>query len=189
VGVGVPLALFLALGVWVSRGTPHWDTTIVDDLRAGGALRAVLGTLITAAEVAGGLFAAAVVLLLLRRRDRRALAFYVVALGGGLLLIPLLKHGFHRPSINLGVKGYTGYSFPSGHAIGSTAVTLPAVIVFRRGYVGALLVVAGLGYALVARHAHYPSDVLAGWCVAVSWVSAVWVAFQARRAPAAAEAD
>ena len=55
-----------------------------------------------------------------KMRDRWGVLFYLVAVGGGSLLTVLLKHLFsrERPSINETIDA-VGYSFPSGHSMGS----------------------------------------------------------------------
>jgi membrane-associated phospholipid phosphatase len=177
-GVGVSVAGFVVLAIDVHHGTPQWDARLLHALTAHGGLRTALDWLIRAAEGAGYAFGATVALLLLRSRRLTELLLYGICIGGGLLLVELLKREFHRHSLNYPTKGYTGYSFPSGHAIASVAVTLPAVFLLRRGRAMVpvtLLYVTSLGVALVARHAHWPSDVLAGWCVAVAWICLVWL--------------
>ena len=77
------------------------------------------------------------------------------------------------------------YSFPSVHSLMSAVVylTLGALLarmVARRRlkfYVLTLAVtLTGLvGISRVYLGVHYPSDVLAGWCVGLSWASLCWL--------------
>lgn len=72
-----------------------------------------------------------------------------------------------------------GYAFPSGHTGGATALGLVAALLLvglvRPGRVGGLTMlavgasVAGgcVGAAMVAADAHYPTDVVGGYCTAV----------------------
>lgn len=74
-------------------------------------------------------------------------------------------------------------AFPSGHAVGSMAFAVAAVILgwrdIRRPDLVALLVavsvayVAGVGISRVYLGVHFPIDVVAGWCVGAAWVLAV----------------
>lgn len=54
------------------------------------------------------------------KKDRWTALFFVIAVAGGGLLNSLLKnlYGRQRPSINEAIDA-TGFSFPSGHAMGS----------------------------------------------------------------------
>ena len=118
------------------------------------------------------------------RNARRAAAdalrdFWAAVVGGILLLDPLLKAIFKRPSIE---PSDGGYSFPSGTAMLSMAMIAAIVLCARRTLARMLLAalgaifVLGYGISIVAHYWHYPSDVLAGWCVALAWVTALWVA-------------
>ncbi|MBN9100031.1 MAG: phosphatase PAP2 family protein [Pseudonocardia sp.] len=72
-----------------------------------------------------------------------------------------------------------GYAFPSGHTGGATALGLVAALLLvslvRPGRVGGLTMlavgasVAGgcVGAAMVAVDAHYPTDIIGGYCTAV----------------------
>jgi len=72
-----------------------------------------------------------------------------------------------------------GYAFPSGHTGGATALGLVAALLLvslvRPGRAGGLTMlavgasVAGgcVGAAMVAADAHYPTDIVGGYCTAV----------------------
>ncbi|HET8651956.1 MAG TPA: phosphatase PAP2 family protein [Gaiellaceae bacterium] len=119
--------------------------------------------------------------LLVARRGRYAL-FWAATASGVLLLDPLLKEVFRRPSVS-----GEGYSFPSGTAMLSMAALAAGLVLVRPGWLraivlatGGLLVIA-VGLSLVYVQWHYPSDVLAGWCAAIVWVALVWSAIGAER--------
>jgi undecaprenyl-diphosphatase len=131
--------------------------------------------------------------LLLIRRPASALLIFV-ALTGGLTAMPLLKSGFDRPRPDLvphGVEVYT-QSFPSGHAMLSaiTYLTLGAIVAQSQKqrrvaiYVMAIaiLLTVLIGSSRVYLAVHWPSDVLAGWCVGASWALLCWsIAFLIER--------
>jgi undecaprenyl-diphosphatase len=120
--------------------------------------------------------------LLLRRRWRE-LAFVVLAIGGMLALDPVLKAVFQRPPVS---PDGSGYSFPSGTAMVSLAVAAAGVVLLERRSLrwGAMLAGAlaclGLGVSVVYLRWHHASDVVAGWCIALAWVSALWLALLMR---------
>ncbi|TDW29362.1 phosphatase PAP2 family protein [Cryobacterium psychrophilum] len=107
------------------------------------------------------------------RRNWRTL---VVALGvaaAAVLSAQLLKHGLlDRP--DLGVSGYAGNSFPSGH---TTVAAASALVVFlvASPRLRPILAVAGTAFAVLAGAAtlanqwHRPSDVIASLLVVAFW--------------------
>ena len=115
--------------------------------------------------------------LLLRRRGLgRYAAELLLAMGGGLALNELLKAWFHRPRPTSALFYQYGLSFPSGHAMMSTAYygCLAWLVVQhtgRWGWATALVGFAGLvGLSRVYLHVHYPTDVLAGFAGGAAWL-------------------
>lgn len=121
-------------------------------------------------------------------------AFVVGAVGGGVVVSTILKLFYHRPRPDLvphGMEVFTA-SFPSGHAMMSaiaylTLATLLARIDRHRG-VKALVLLLGVtmtvlvGISRIYLGVHWPSDVLAGWCIGAAWASLCWfVALQLQR--------
>lgn len=84
-------------------------------------------------------------------------------------------------------------SFPSGHSTMSAAAFLTLAMLvaslepLRRSkalaYALAGLVVVGVGFSRVYLGVHWPSDVLAGWCLGALWALIGWVALRALNAP------
>ncbi|MBX6747828.1 MAG: phosphatase PAP2 family protein [Acetobacteraceae bacterium] len=119
-------------------------------------------------------------------RKRGAALLVLASVGGGALLSTLLKLGFERPRPDLvphAVAVYTA-SFPSGHAMLSavtylTLGTLLARIQPRRrlrAYIVAIAVLLALlvGTSRVYLGVHWPTDVLAGWCLGAAWAMLCW---------------
>lgn len=137
--------------------------------------------------VATAVSGCAAVTLFLAGRRRQGL-LWLLGVGGALALDPILKAIFKRPELS----GRGAYSFPSGSAMLSMAIVVALVITVPRmgrlvaGTLGALAVVVD-GALVVQVRWHYPSDVLAGWCIALAWVTALWLVL-ARAEPLALHA-
>jgi undecaprenyl-diphosphatase len=125
----------------------------------------------------------AAALLWSRRRPSAAL-FVLLAAVGESVLVRLAKElvGRERPSLPDPVATATGGSFPSGHAMGATAVWGAALIAvvwlvaprWRRPLVvGVVVLVAAVGLTRVVLGVHYPSDVLAGHVLGAAWLAAL----------------
>lgn len=158
---------------------PHWLTTAAMDITALGSVT-VLSLLVL---FLAGLFAAL-------RRWREA-AVLVLASGGGVAISQGLKvvFGRDRPEENLRLVEAINASFPSGHAMLSAVVylTLGALVarfakkrrVKAFAMIGALVVAVTVGMSRVYLGVHWPSDVLAGWCLGGAWALSWWLAVQA----------
>ena len=124
------------------------------------------------------------------KRGERKAAYLLV--GGSLsaeALTQLLKTLIHRPrpEVFFGLVPTETYSFPSGHAFvpvvyfGVLAGVLAAGPRWRATVV---LVAAFLGFSRVYLGYHYPSDVVAGWALAVVWLT-LWAIIADRRTASA----
>ncbi|WP_165949291.1 phosphatase PAP2 family protein [Kribbella turkmenica] len=114
--------------------------------------------------------------LLSLRRWRDAL-FFTAAVGVVWAVNPLLKQlfGRSRPELWPLPPEVSEYSFPSGHAANTAALVGALVLIAGRLPVlllGAVLVLIA-GWAQLALGRHYPTDVLAGWLWALTFVAVV----------------
>ena len=117
--------------------------------------------------------------LLLRRKGYRREAWeLVLAMFGGILLNQLLKLYFDRPRPSNALLQTLGLSFPSGHAmLGMTFYGCLAWLLARHfgrpGWAVPLLIWVGMiGLTRVYLHAHYATDVLAGFAGGAAWLVA-----------------
>ena len=74
-----------------------------------------------------------------------------------------------------------GYSFPSGHAMGSAAFFLALYLLVAQlaprwrllaGVLAALFTLC-IGVSRLVLQVYYPSDILAGWALSAAWVLGV----------------
>lgn len=154
---------------------PVWMVGAALDITSLGS-PTVLG--LTVVAVAGFLF--------LQGLWRRAL-FVTTASLGGLFLNNALKQLFQRPRPDIvpHLREVVSMSFPSGHALQSAVVylTLGALLMHiaeRRLTKVYCMTVAMLATALVGSSrvylgVHYPTDVLAGWLIGLSWAMLCWL--------------
>jgi membrane-associated phospholipid phosphatase len=121
---------------------------------------------------------------LIKRRRGYSINIALMGIGSTILLnaLKLIFHR-HRPGPALLFNLHT-YSFPSGHSVSSIIfVSVLCWLLWRTGrpvifkwLLSALLFLFAVtvGFSRIALGVHYPSDVLAGILLGISWVAAVW---------------
>ena len=97
--------------------------------------------------------------------------FFVIAMTLSSILIPVLKNSFdrERPSI-LRLIEISGFSFPSGHAMGSTIFFGSLMTVFKHTDINYKALIMSLCAAFIVMISssrvylgvHYPTDIIAG---------------------------
>jgi undecaprenyl-diphosphatase len=189
---------FLSLGAEVIAGdTQQLDERLLAALRKPGNPAEPIGpvwlraaaedlTALGSATVLGLTVFAVVGFLLLQRMARTAL-FVLLAICGGSLLNAVLKDlfGRARPHVVPHLREVVTLSFPSGHAMTSAAVylTLGALLMrisvrrITKFYCMAVAMLATflVGVTRVYLGVHYPTDVLAGWLMGLSWALVCWI--------------
>jgi len=118
--------------------------------------------------------------LIYRKKIQHAIDIAVIAISSTAMMFGL-KQFFHRhrPQLPI-IKGVSGYSFPSGHALSSFIFfTILIYLVWngtmspvRKYTVMALLLLCPLaiGLSRVVLNVHYATDVIGGFCLAIVWV-------------------
>jgi membrane-associated phospholipid phosphatase len=115
------------------------------------------------------------------KKDALSILFFIITVSGGAILNYYLKLVFQRlrPSLDATI-GAVGFSFPSGHAMGS--------MIFY-GFIGYLVIsserkrsskiitsivlflfIVLIGISRIYLNAHFPSDVIAGFCAGLLWL-------------------
>ena len=132
------------------------------------------------------------VALVIKKRYRWVLYLAVTA-GGGALLNMELKRYFARarPDVAEMLRRSTGYSFPSGHAMGSTVVFgALSYLAFRTALhwkwktaapALAITLIASVALSRVYLGAHWISDVAAGIACGTIWVAVTTVSYETLR--------
>lgn len=212
------LALLVVGGIWVfallAFAVLHGDSRALDEAalralrepRAPDHLRGPAWLASTARDVTAlgshavlvPLLLASAGFLLLLRKNVMALA--VLAAGGGAMVLErVLKDHFLRPRPQIVPRLVPAWnpSFPSGHALLSSAVYLSiAVLVARlvpyrrvRLYVLGLaaVLVALIGFSRVLLGVHYPTDVVGGWIIGGMWALLCGIGARALQRIGAAE--
>ncbi len=120
---------------------------------------------------------AAILVWRFEKRGARPAAYLLVA--GSLsaeAVLQLLKALIHRarPELFFGLVPAETYSFPSGHAFVPAVFfgILAGILATGARWRAAVVALAALlGFSRVYLGYHYPSDVIAGWALAVVWLA------------------
>lgn len=134
---------------------------------------------------------AAIALAIMKRF--RWMLYLVITAGGGALLNTELKRYFARarPDIAEMLRQASGYSFPSGHAMGSTVVLCALSYLAFRTATGwrwkaaclalAWTLILSISLSRVYLGVHWISDVAAGICIGALWVGVTTVIYETAR--------
>ena len=137
----------------------------------------------------GTLSVVIVLALWFKAKDKWSALFFIIAVGGGGLLTTLLKqlYGRERPSINEAIDA-VGFSFPSGHSMGSLIFYGFAIYLIIRAphkewikwavSISLGILIMAIGTSRVYLGAHYPSDVMAGYIAGLIWLLLCLIALE-----------
>ncbi|MBD2534242.1 phosphatase PAP2 family protein [Nostoc flagelliforme FACHB-838] len=186
VGIYLPLQIFglLALEVRYNEGGFPWDLPILvtvhslaqPQLDVFATIVTKLGSFRTVLPVLS-----AITLILLVQRRWRSLTYLLITAAGSATINRTAKEFWHRvrPDLWTSVAPEFDYSFPSGHAMTSmTLITLLVVLTWGSIWcwltviLGSVYLLA-IGWTRLYLGVHFPSDIIAGWMVAIAWAIGV----------------
>lgn len=184
IGVYFPLQIFslLAIGIATNlEGGLPWDLPISLSVHAmARPYLDLFASYFTQLGIYWGVapFVIFLALIFLWQRKWRSISYLVITALGAIWLNHITKLTFHRPRPQVWELFYplpSDFAFPSGHALSSMVlvVILANLTWGTRWYKWVLflgsLFVLGIGWTRVYLGVHYPSDVLAGWMLAIAW--------------------
>lgn len=185
--VALPLTVFAGLALGVRAQRPFaFDEPLLLQMRAWTG--PALDRLFVAVSAVGHRYGVipvdvlATLALAALRRWREA-GFAAAAFAGSALLNMGAKAWFRRerPTLWESIVDESSFSFPSGHAMGSSTLALVAVLLAWRTSWRVPVLVAAVGFAWLVGGArvylgvHFPSDIAAGWALASAWVAAMYL--------------
>ena len=196
-GLHLTIGLLLSLGaLWLFGGIAQdiihhdpltqFDLTIADALYRSAspvAVELARGVTLLGSPAFIAVLGLAMAGLLLVRKEYLALGGWIAALVGSSLLDGALKRVFHRarPMWESPLLTARGFSFPSGHAMGSlVAYGMLVYLVVRRMdhprrrlaiVGGAVALVLLIGLSRMVLGVHYFSDVIGGYAAGVVWLT------------------
>ncbi len=190
---------FLDLAELIRAKNPaieHADTFVHDwaisERTAGSTAFFLLMTTIGSPVSIAAIGAGTAIALLANRRYRWVAYLAVTSIGGGLLDWQLKRYFARaRPAVAEMLRQATGYSFPSGHAMGSTvmfgALSYFAFRLIRhsRWRAAAIAFAAALILAIAGSRVylgvHWMTDVVAGIAAGLMWVAITTVSYETVR--------
>ena len=117
-----------------------------------------------------------------KRRSSAVIVFLSVSGAAAANLILKLLFHRHRPDFWPSLIPEVGYSFPSGHAMISCALLLSIIVITWSGryrlpaVCASSVLIVLIGISRVYLGVHYPTDVIAGWCMGIIWTATVYIA-------------
>lgn len=166
---GATTAFDSAILLWINaRGNPGFDWFFIHITDLGGVtFLAILSVIITA-------------FLIYKKSYYRALLM-LAAVGGAAMMNLILKSIFERTRPDLWTHLVTedNFSFPSGHAMGSSAFAFAIIAILWGTKWQPLAIGLGIiyiffiGFSRLYLGVHFPTDIIAGWALSLAWVSVV----------------
>jgi undecaprenyl-diphosphatase len=170
-------AVMLALRSSADPSVPIGPTWLPEAARDVTSLGSIAVLVIVTLAAVGYLFLA----------GKSAVAWLMlIAVVGGIALSDLLKFAFARarPDVVTPLARVFTTSFPSGHAALSAITYLTIGTILARSQPSspislyfmsvAVFLTVLVGVSRIYLGVHYPTDVLAGWCIGAAWAMGCW---------------
>jgi membrane-associated phospholipid phosphatase len=165
------------------RSADAWAQSVADSVASPALTTFMRAVTFLGNPLSTGTLSIAVAIILYFQGSRRRLYTFTSIMGGGALLNVLLKDAFHRARPQLiHLVDVHGFSFPSGHSMGSTLFFggLAYVLFFTVerhhpvwriiGVILCLIASLVVGLSRVYLHVHFLSDVVAGFAAGLGWI-------------------
>lgn len=182
----IPCLIFIWLGVITSVedsvGLDLFIKNSIEALNQPGLL-AAMGIITEAGSVWWFVVATTVFIVILwwLKQGQWIILFFILTVSGGGVLNSLLKHFFERERpATLPQYDATGYSFPSGHAMGSLVfygsviyILLKSEVLYRYKLILSsffIVLIFLVGLSRVYLGVHYTTDVVAGFMAGIVWL-------------------
>ncbi len=179
--------LFTIIAIFVnSKALKQFDTAIIESIQ--GMISAPLTTFFLAVTFIGSVKGVSIITIiffcyLFYRRNYLYGLYLIISVGVGAgILNKLLKAFFQRERPDmLRIVSESGFSFPSGHAMGSVILFGGiALILYKMNGMVKLTIVCMvmaatliiiIGLSRIYLGVHYPTDIIAGYVAGVIWVT------------------
>lgn len=185
-GVYLPLQIFelLAVKLWQYEAGFPWDLPIL--LAVHSTVQPTLDIVAVVLTKFGSFWTVtpilcAIAIVLSQRKRWRSLAYLLTTALGSAIINRTAKMLIHRVRPQLWVSGAPefDFAFPSGHAMTSmTLVAMLLILTWATSWRWLVLTVGSLyilviGWTRLYLGVHFPSDIVAGWMVAIAWAIGV----------------
>jgi len=186
VGVYLPLQIFqiLAVQVWQYQAGFPWDVPVL--LAVHSIANPQLDTLAVVLTKFGSFWTVlpiltTIAIILLWQKRWRSLVYLLITALGSAFINRTAKEFWHRirPDFWTSLAPELDFSFPSGHAMTSTTLAIILLILAWQSswrwaaWIFGSLYVLTIGWTRLYLGVHFPSDILAGWMVAIAWGTGV----------------
>jgi undecaprenyl-diphosphatase len=183
-GAALAFAVFLSITASYEDAPDRAILLWVDAMRTPWLTR--VAVIVTALGSNAMIAAVSAVALIVRLtlRDRAGALQIPAASAGAWILMSVVKDLVHRPrpSVIPKLVEVSGFSYPSGHALLTTAtyLTIGLILGRRTAFVILAAVVVAVGATRVYLGVHYPSDVAGGFALGAAWALFLAGAFNSR---------